>query len=184
LTEHPTHREHGGDAAGEELIRATRRAVTVTVVGASVVGALVVFVFLVVLPDPENVADSTVIPVNAVAFVVYLVAAIWLGLWWGPTSGERRLTWLRDGRPPTPREQRLSLRLPLLQTVIPGVFWGGAALLFGLLNARYSAELGERVATTVAMGGVTTCALSYLLCERMMRPVAARALRSARPSSR
>jgi adenylate cyclase len=60
--------------------------------------------------------------------------------------------------------------------LLPAVGWAGAALVFGAINLRYSGELGFRVAMTILMGGLATCALFYLLGERSLRDIAARAL--------
>jgi adenylate cyclase len=55
-------------------------------------------------------------------------------------------------------------------------------LVFGVLNATFSALLALAVAVTVGLGGVTTSAFSYVLTERLARTVAARALRSGLPA--
>jgi adenylate cyclase len=70
----------------------------------------------------------------------------------------------------------MSLRIPLVQTAPVAIGWAGGAVIFGLLNIHVSAELAGRIATTVAMGGLAACALSYLVGERIFRDVAARAL--------
>jgi len=93
----------------------------------------------------------------------------------------RRLEWLAAEREPTAHEQQVTLRLPFDQMILPAVGWAGAALVFGALNLRYSGELGFRVGITILMGGLTTCALFYLLGERSLRDVAARALGSGPP---
>ena len=48
--------------------------------------------------------------------------------------------------------------------------------MFTLLNYRYSHELALIVAITVGLAGAATCAVAYLLAQRVLRPVAARAL--------
>ena len=54
--------------------------------------------------------------------------------------------------------------------------WLAAAVVFGALNAADSLEAGRRVALTIVAGGLVTCAFVYLLAERQLRPIAARAL--------
>ena len=54
--------------------------------------------------------------------------------------------------------------------------WLAAAIVFGVLNAADSLEAGRRVAITIVAGGLVTCAFVYLLAERQLRPIAARAL--------
>jgi len=61
------------------------------------------------------------------------------------------------------------------------VLWGFAALLFGALQIPESLHLAFDDALTIALGGVTTCALVYMLVERLLRPVTARALAQVPP---
>jgi adenylate cyclase len=56
-----------------------------------------------------------------------------------------------------------------------------AAVVFGVLNLRYSGLLAFEVAITVALAGVTTSAVGYLLTERLLRPITARVLRADAP---
>jgi adenylate cyclase len=177
-----------GDAAtvrrvgGEELIRAARRAGTRSLAGATATGALVVFVFLIaVLPAPAGTPARESILFNLPFFLVYTPLAIWLGSRWGVALLARRLAWLTAGRAPTAEEQRATLRVPFDQMVLPAAGWAVAAVLFGVVNLRYSGELATRVAATIVMGGLTTCGLFYLFGERSLRDVAARALAAGPP---
>lgn len=168
--------------SGKELVDASRRDGTRVLVAATVSGGLVVFVFLtLILPAPTGTPASAAILFNLPFFVVYLAGAIFFGTRFGEARHGRRLEWLASERRPTPAEQEAALRLPLVQLTLPAVGWGGAAVLFGLLNTRYSGELGFRVATTILMGGLTTCALFYLLNERALRDVSACALADGPP---
>ena len=49
------------------------------------------------------------------------------------------------------------------------IMWFGGVLVFGALNFTYSAQLGVTVAVTTVLGGITTCAVAYLLSERILR---------------
>ena len=53
--------------------------------------------------------------------------------------------------------------------------------LFAAFNVRTSFDLGLYVAIVVALSGISTAAVAYLLAERIMRSVAARALASGVP---
>ena len=89
--------------------------------------------------------------------------------------------WLSEERPPDPGERDLVLREPLRAAVTAAVIWAGAALLLGVVEAaEQSLHTALDVALNVALGGVTTCALTFLVAERVLRPATARAL-SARP---
>ena len=58
---------------------------------------------------------------------------------------------------------------------------GAAALVFGLLNVTQSGLLGLQVAATVLLGGLATCALIYLVSERLLRSTVALALVTGAP---
>jgi adenylate cyclase len=60
--------------------------------------------------------------------------------------------------------------------------WFGAALAFGLFDARYNRERGMWVGVIVALTGLTTASQSYLAVERLLRPAAVRAMVGADPS--
>ncbi len=45
----------------------------------------------------------------------------------------------------------------------------GAVVIFGVLNATYSLELGANSASPRSLGGITTSAFAYLLSERLLR---------------
>jgi adenylate cyclase len=167
---------------GNELILETRRRTTRALVGANVVGGVVIFLFLtLVLPAPSGTPAGRAIALNLPTFVAYITATVALAVRWGRAWVERRLGWLASERPPDAREQRMALRIPLLQIAWPAAGWAGSAVIFGLLNVHFSAELGGRVATTLAMGGLATCGLSYLVGERAFRGIAARALATGPP---
>jgi adenylate cyclase len=56
------------------------------------------------------------------------------------------------------------------------VAWGGAALVFFVVNVPISVGLAAEIAATIALGGVVTSALGYLLIERINRENTALAL--------
>src|SRR5205085_4521043 len=94
------------------------------------------------------------------------------------------LGWLQTRRTPSDRERRLTLRYPLTQQLSVAPAWLAAAIVFAAINAQYSAILASDVAITIVLGGLVTCALGYLLAERLLRPVTSLALAdgvSARP---
>jgi adenylate cyclase len=169
-------------ASGRELIQRSRRDGGLVIMAGTALGAVVVFVFLaLILPAPAGTPSRNAILFNIPFFVGYLVLTLPIGWKVGTAWQERTLAWLADERAPTADEQRATLRFPFNQLLLPAVGWIGAAVVFGLLNLRYSGELGSRVATTILMGGLTTCGFVYLLGERVFRDVAARALHVGPP---
>lgn len=174
----------GARSSGAEVGRRFQTRLTVGLTTANVIGAVTVFVFLVfVLPTPREAAyDVEVLRVNALVFGVVGLVAVPIGIIWGRRLGGPVRTWLAEERRPRPEERALVLRTPLLNLRLTGALWAGAALVFTVLNSLYSARLGAIVGFGVALGGMTTCALVYLLAERIMREVTARALESGVPA--
>jgi adenylate cyclase len=146
---------------------------------ANVVGAGVVFVFLTffvpVTPDEQAEADARRL-LNTLVFAAYILVSLVVGYWWGRRAARPLDPWLRQGRPVTPGATETALRLPGLQARINAVLWLVAAVVFGLLNTRYSLTLAVEVTGTIVLGGFTTCALGYLAAERTLRPVVGAAM--------
>ncbi len=174
---------------GRKLGARVRWLTMTAIVLANLGGAAVVICFaLFVLPKPDGVSGPDVTWSNLGLAFAYLAVAIAIGVGWG-----RRLVeggrggiggWLAEDRPPTPIEQRLVLRAPLRIMLVEAVLWGLAAVGFAVLNLFFSGLLALGVGLTVALGGVTTSAVAYLLTELALRPVASRALASGVPDRR
>ncbi|QYN35548.1 adenylate/guanylate cyclase domain-containing protein [Pseudonocardia sp. DSM 110487] len=159
-----------------------RIALAVVVLVANVVGAVVVFVLAAwVLPEGPLGDPGLVRTENVVAFGLYLLVSLPMGLWWGG----RRFR-LRRGEPDAEqrRERRMVLYGPLRLVTVQGVLWAAAVPVFVLLNLRYSVRLAVAVGDTILLGGITTCALGYLLSERILRRTAARVLATHPPLPR
>ena len=149
--------------------------VTANLGGASVVLGIAAFV----LPRGQLLDAAGIRLVNLAVLGAYLLVAIPLGIW----LGRRTLTLRRSTSDVDQAQRHLVLAAPARISRMIAVLWLLAAVLFCLLNLRYSGRLAFSVTATVAIGGVTTCALSYLLVERMLRRAAARVL-SGRPPRR
>ena len=106
----------------------------------------------------------------------YVLMGMVVGALWGSRRLRLVRDWLRSERAPTDAERAEVLRAPYRIVGVHAILWSAAAVGFGLLNWTYSAELGARVVTTVLLGGLTTCAIAYLVTERQLRPAASRAL--------
>jgi adenylate cyclase len=174
---------------GRKLRTRVRRLTVGAIVAANAVGALVVIAFAVlVLPKPEGLDRDQTVLANLVLAVVYLAVAIALGVRWGRRlveGGPRGISsWLDADRPPEEAEKLRVLRAPLRVLAVAAGLWGLAVVAFGLLNLLFDPLLALGVGLTVALGGVTTCAVAYLLTELALRPVASRALASGAPRRR
>ena len=162
---------------GAAISRRTQLQLIVSLTIANLVGTAVVFVLLgLVLPQPELDDETNTVMVNLVAAGIYVLFGLIVGTLWGMRRMRGLRRWLRSDRPATPEEQLRVLRAPNRIVGIHAFLWGFGALAFGILNWTFSHELGQRVLLTVALGGLTTCAIAYLVTERVMRPAAARAL--------
>src|SRR5919109_1651089 len=168
-------------AGGVELWRTNIRRLTRAAVVSNGVGGLLVFLLLAFLIPfaPDGAQDD--IPFNAVVGAAYLVIALALGAAWGRRMSAPVERWLASGRPPTAAERRVALGQPFRFAAISGVFWTIAAVLFTLLNLPGSGWAAVVVGGAILMGGETTCAIGYLLAERIARPVTARALAGGPP---
>jgi adenylate cyclase len=175
----PLHRLIDGDpdASGRAIAARALLLATPATIIANAVGALVVVVLAVfVLPAPRLDNRGHVLFVNLVVAAVYLAVAIAIGTAWGVRKLRQAFEWLREDRAPSDEERRDTLLVPLRQMRVNGVLWLVAAAIFTVLNGTYSGALAVMVGLTVLLGGVTTCAIAYLLAERIARPTYSRAL--------
>ena len=168
-------------ASGVELWRTNIRRLTRAAVVSNGVGGLLVFLLLAFLLPFAPAGAQDDIPSNAVVGAGYLVIALALGADWGRRMSAPVERWLASGRPPTPEERRVALGQPFRFAAISGVFWTIAAVLFTVLNLPGSGWAAVVVGGAILMGGETTCAIGYLLAERIARPVTARALAGGPP---
>jgi adenylate cyclase len=152
---------------------------TSAMIGSNVIGAVVVFVYLVFIA-PERPDDSaTVTLVNSVVGAAYLVLSLIVGTVGSVVLRRRLLRWLRHDHAIGPEDRIATLRLPASLVRLYGSLWLIAVVVFAAINLPRSMSGGLDVAGTIALGGVTTCALSYLLAERIVRPLVAEAMDGA-----
>jgi len=179
-------REGVADPDGLRVARRMTRRITVAELVAAGLGAADVFVLLwFVLPSPDTAAsDTTVFVVNLVACVAFLTVAATAGMVVGRRMSRPIHEWLASGRPPSERVRAIVLRQPLQCAVMDAVAWTAAALFFFGLNSIWSVALGAHVGSVIFVGGMTCTAVVYLLVERIMRPVTARALATGEPRRR
>jgi len=84
--------------------------------------------------------------------------------------------WLRQRRKPTDWERRMILGAPGEAVRVSALTWGIGAVFFAMLGATESVSAAAYIFSAVILGGITTTAVWYLIAERIMRPVSARAL--------
>ncbi|NYD57452.1 adenylate cyclase [Nocardioides marinisabuli] len=139
-------------------------------VGAAVV--LLLSVFVVTAPAPDGPTWLAL----AVAVPVYVGVALVVGTVWGTRVALQGLRWAAEGGGSSRRVRRRMLRVPLRLTVLAGVLWAAADVLFVGLALWLQPQRALSTAFTVAIGGVVACAVAYLFSEFALRPVTARAL--------
>ncbi|NLG55900.1 MAG: HAMP domain-containing protein, partial [Rhodococcus sp.] len=148
-----------------------------SMIGANFVGAVMVFAFIRYgLPIPETdriVADHTR---NVMIFGIYLAFAAAVGLLSAAMMLRSVIRWQLRGGPPTRHEQMAALHAPLRQAVVHLILWFIGGILFVILTVGEMPSLAVAVIITVAMAATTTFGFTYMLGERILRPVAARAL--------
>lgn len=153
---------------------------TPSMILANVLGGVVVYVYLAFLsPNAPVEDDPTGTLVNTIVFLSYLGGALVLGVVGSFVLTARLRRWLRREVPASARDRVDVLRTPARLVRLYGLLWGVAAVVFTALNLNDS--LGQALTTgfSVALAGLTTCALCYLLVERAVRPAVAEAMRDA-----
>ncbi len=118
---------------------------------------------------------------------VLLAAFLALGLPLGLAAGRRRARplwrWLDEERPADPAEREHVLRAPARTVAAPAALWSAGAVLFAALEAGTDPHRAADVGVTVLLGGITSCALTYLLAERVLRPATVLALADRPPAT-
>jgi len=141
------------------------------------IAAVVVFVYLNwVVPVPSVPHTTRVTLINLGVFALYLAVSFPLTYVYSLRRVRPLRAWMREGRDPTPAERDMVLRAPLVQLKVVAVAWGAGAFLFFLVNLPISVALAAEIAVTIALGGVVTSTLGYLLIERINRENTAIAL--------
>ena len=169
--------------AGRSLNERTSHRFTVAMVASNVIGTIFVFfVAAFVLPLPGALSDDWgLFWRNAAVVFGYLLIAAPIATTLGIRSGEPIRRWLTEDREPTDEEREFTLRYALYSLRIPAIGWAGGALVVAAVNLPEDVALALAAGLTVTLGGVTTVAVAYLLCERVMRQTVARALEGAPP---
>jgi adenylate cyclase len=162
--------------SGTNLIRArsTVRGVALLQMAANGLGVVVVVLYFALLFPDASSNELNSVDLNLTVFGAYLAAMILLALPLNALLLRRAVVWVRNGTPPTERQRRFLFSLPTFETLTALVSWFGAALLFALVNRDI-----QRISVGIALAGVVTCTLLYLLLEGHFRPLFALALAHA-----
>ncbi len=170
--------------SGAALVRHTRRRLNVMSWVNGAIGGLVVFMsvgFLIpIFIDPSDRNALGLLNGPLVVGYIALIGLLCTGV--ANRHVDRALAWLVEDRAPSEREHRLTLRLAPFAFKLNALAWiGGVVTFFAINAAAHSWEFAAIVAATIWLGGETGCALDYLMAERILRPVTARALAERAP---
>lgn len=161
--------------------RALRRTTLMTNLS-NVVGVVVVLAFLLLLlPGKSGGRGLASDEVNLITAAVFLPLAFFIGIGWSSRRAAKTAAWLEAGRKPTREDVIRLLRAPLFGFALSASIWAGGALIFGVVNATASLLGGVVMAIPIAMGGLTTAALTSLAAERALRPIMSVALAHSPP---
>ncbi|HWF54506.1 MAG TPA: adenylate/guanylate cyclase domain-containing protein [Solirubrobacteraceae bacterium] len=151
----------------------------------SIVGALVVFVaigfFIPLFASSHDVTKLGLI--NAPLVVLYAAVSGFVIHRIYTRDFIAATGWIAADRAPETGERDATLTLAIRQVKLEAAGWVAGALVFAVLNGIIQSwGFGAVVGATIWLGGETTCALDYLLTERLLRPVIAHALVAGPPA--
>ena len=156
--------------------RSTLAAFLVNATGAASLGIYMLVVFP---PDGDALYLSKELGVASIA--AYTIVAGITSYRRAQPWFEQMRRWLASGRPPSPEQRRVVLRLPAAFARMALIRWAVAVPLFGLPALEVSEAFAVEVATTTALAGLTATAGTYLAAEWVLRPAFALALDPASP---
>ncbi|GAA1459569.1 adenylate/guanylate cyclase domain-containing protein [Williamsia maris] len=150
----------------------------VGMVTANVIGAVIVFGlirFILPLPiDPAAVLSAR----NFITFGAYLPVAVVIGFALGIGVAAPAFEWLGAGGVPDIRAYQAVLRLPARQVAVNATLWITGLLVFVTVNGigDGGVNLLVVIALAVGLGGAATCAMGYVVAERILRPITAQVM--------
>lgn len=153
---------------------------TLLLIVTNVIGAVIV-VGILLLIRPDTPVERDYLLASFIAVPTYVVAAVVIGAAIGTGRSLAALRWAIRGDTPSQSDRRRALRVPLWLTAMQVFWWALATCLFTLLAAVLDPPLWTTTLMAVGIAGIVVCAISYLLAEFVMRPVAARALEHGLP---
>lgn len=178
---HPLSMEEVQEPATSDVVDDVAKGLTRAGWVSNAVGGVVVFVtigFLIpVFVGPDDSWRLAVL--NAPLAVLYYLAAGFAIDRYLSRRFKNAVAWIVEERAPDEQEHRAALRVAVGCVKADALAWAIGAVLTAVFNAfAHSWEFGVLVGATVWLGAETTCALSYLATERIVRPITACALQA------
>ncbi|WP_254358849.1 adenylate/guanylate cyclase domain-containing protein [Mycolicibacterium peregrinum] len=176
-----THRGAGAELRDQTFKRWVRSAAVVGAGGGGIVGAFLAFAAPIVLSPADT---QRLLMRGGTVLIVFLAVAVPVMMRVRRHRFAAGTAWLSEGRAPTPKEQRMTLGASGEAVRLSAAVWGVGAVIFGSLALSQQVSTAVYIFSVVALGGISTSAVWYLIVERVMRPVSARALDGATPDRR
>jgi adenylate cyclase len=157
-------------------IRRVRWITCLTLAVANITGAVITFA-IGVLAFPGSAVTGHGLAILGIATGAYLVLTLALGTITALRITAEAESVLTSQEEVAPAQLHKVLRNQWRHTRYCAICWSGAAVMVGVLLAgvlRVEPLLVFRGVLTVLLGGLTTCAIAFLLLERGMRPVVTR----------
>lgn len=168
------------DMRSHQVVR-VQTLITVVVFSVNALGAVqLILLDAWVLPGHSVLASGGPILNYGVA-VTYMAVGVIVGKIWVTLKFRNTVKWWIEGRRPTRAQQVAALELPGTISMITGLLWLGAAILFtgsALMTSPYTALI---VLFGITFTGLWTSTFSYLASEFAMRGVAASAIEAGDP---
>src|SRR5699024_6604790 len=158
------------------LIRRPALVYAALMVLADVIGAAVVFVLLLyVLPLPTGGPAAELRRVNMTTFIASTPVPLVMLIGGAVVAAWPVLQWVRRGGAPTRTQRIATLHQPLRQLGIQVASWLTGLVVFILVNLRFGAMMVTQVSLAIAMGAAVACGVAYVMGERELRGMVARA---------
>ena len=162
------------------LVRCLGLQLAPAMIASNAAGGAVVYVYLAFLsPSRPDAGDATGALVATIVFLGYLGFGILVGSLGSLVVLLRLGRWLRRAEEITAADRQDVLRLPARLVRVHGRLWLVAVLVFAGLNLADGFVEALGIGATIAVGGMTTCAVSYLFAERLSRPLVAEVMTGA-----
>jgi adenylate cyclase len=174
---------------GEQLCWRTAKRVGLWTIVANLDGAAFTFAYLAFLVPVDQPTGRDSLTLDVVMLIVFLVVSIFVIGKRIDNELRRDLGWVIEERAPTDDERDATLALPFRLSALPLIAWLLAAVLWGVCGLLIDLTAGQaaHVAVSIALGGLVTSLIAYLLNERQCRPLFVLALadggRPTRPTS-
>jgi len=147
---------------------------------ANVIGGGVVFAFLgLVLPRPQRYLDA-----NIIALLAYMSLSLVVGCAVSARAFQPIRNWVLGDAGTSEHDRCYVVTHARRQAVINFCMWMGSILVFVPINVHYGLQSELDIASTILDGAITTCGLTYLMAERILRPIHELAFEEALPTDR